>query len=197
MVMTVIPKLMACLAGFERIQTYLVDGSTVDQREVVGKKPHTPSTNLAIRVRNMTIHAKNQSEPILRDVDLDVKSGSFVICSGAVGSGKTLLIKIILGELPHTFGSVQVSSSQIGVCTQSAWLPNGTIKSIICAFDKQIDEDRYQEAVRACCLEHDLDCLSKGDNTRIGSRGMNLSGGQRQRVVGFLSNTHGPLQSDI
>jgi ATP-binding cassette subfamily C (CFTR/MRP) protein 1 len=190
MVMTVVPKIMACLASFERIQAYLVIGTTTDQREIImGTSSDIISEELAIAIQSMNFDGKNNSGPLLRDIDLDVKKGSVTMCSGAVGSGKSLLVKIILGDVQFTSGSVKLSSDQIGICAQSAWLPNGTIKAIVCAFDEDIDEVRYEEAISACCLEQDLENLSKGEHTTVGSRGMNLSGGQRQRVVRFTLKT--------
>lgn len=49
-------------------------------------------------------------------------------------------------------------------------------------FGKPYDEDRYWAAIKASCLETDLQILPGGDQTSIGERGINLSGGQRQRV---------------
>jgi ABC-type multidrug transport system fused ATPase/permease subunit len=46
-----------------------------------------------------------------------------------------------------------------------------------------VDQVLYEEALRTCCLDYDLQRLPKGDKTVVGSRGVNLSGGQRQRLV--------------
>ncbi|OMO85129.1 ABC transporter-like protein [Corchorus olitorius] len=45
-----------------------------------------------------------------------------------------------------------------------------------------MDEVRYQEVLKKCCLVEDLETLPFGDLTVIGERGINLSGGQKQRV---------------
>jgi len=44
------------------------------------------------------------------------------------------------------------------------------------------DEERYNDVIRVCQLNADLDQLPDGDNTEIGEKGINLSGGQKQRV---------------
>ena len=36
--------------------------------------------------------------------------------------------------------------------------------------------NRFQEVVKACCLEHDLEMLPNGEDTEIGEKGINLSG---------------------
>lgn len=46
---------------------------------------------------------------------------------------------------------------------------------------------RFQEVVRSCCLEHDLEMLPHGAETEIGERGINLSGGQK---VVYLPSSH-------
>lgn len=49
-------------------------------------------------------------------------------------------------------------------------------------FGKAMVEERYQETLRVCSLERDLELMEFGDQTEIGERGINLSGGQKQRI---------------
>lgn len=64
---------------------------------------------------------------------------------------------------------------------QSTWIQNTTIKNNI-LFGRELDEAKYQEAVRVCSLAQDLAQMSLGDETEIGERGINLSEGQKQRI---------------
>lgn len=45
-----------------------------------------------------------------------------------------------------------------------------------------MDRQRYNEVIRVCSLEKDLEMMDYGDQTEIGERGINLSGGQKQRI---------------
>lgn len=178
MVMTIVPRAIAAFAGFDRIQNYLLRPSLQDTREVIQGSPAEP--NHAIRIRGLTLGEKQP--PLLRDVNIDVSPGRFVIVSGFVGCGKSTLLRAILGEVAPVQGNIGVSTRHIAYSAQRPWLPGGTIKEVIVGSSVG-DDQWYREAIEACCLSPDLDALSEGDGTQVGSGGLNLSGGQRQRVV--------------
>lgn len=64
---------------------------------------------------------------------------------------------------------------------QEPFIISGTLKQNI-LFGEPFDEDRFAEAVRVCCLEHDLTIFNRGADTEIGERGINASGGQKARI---------------
>ena len=64
---------------------------------------------------------------------------------------------------------------------QQAWIQNNTVKDNI-LFGRRMEGDLYDQTIRACALEPDLDILPGGDMAEIGEKGINLSGGQKQRV---------------
>ena len=189
MIMTIIPRTVASFASFERIQSYLLDSPIHDRRITLRTQTsdgsHSFDAPIAVRVSNMRIESSQTGQPILQDVNFDVKSGSIVVCSGTVGSGKTTLVRAILGEICPVSGTVSVITKRIAFSSQTPWLPSATIKSIIQGFPSRAKEDPtwYREVTRCCCLDQDLDSLPEGEETIIGSRGLNLSGGQRQRIV--------------
>lgn len=45
------------------------------------------------------------------------------------------------------------------------------------------DNEYYNTVLEACALLDDLNQLSGGDQSKVGSKGIALSGGQKQRVV--------------
>lgn len=185
MIMTIIPKAVATSANFERIQAYLLEPPRTDKRQITHQPSDASRTNAAavVDINGATVQSPSTEEAILHDINLVLLRGSTVICSGPVGSGKSILAKAILGEIMPSEGTITVSSTSIGFCDQQAWLPTGKIKQIVCGFSTAIDNQKYEDAIRACCLDHDLSTFPEGDNTVVGSRGINLSGGQRQRLV--------------
>lgn len=198
MVMTIVPRVVAAFAGFERIQAYLLRPSLQASRGILPKPTlnklswdptsgHLTKSSPAIQIRQLRIGHK---QLILDNINIEVAAGSLTIISGATGSGKSTLLRAILGEIVPAHGAISVSTRQIAYCAQKPWLPSGTIKQVIYGptgiygASDQDDENWYYEVTNICCLTHDLDSLLDGDQTQIGSRGLNLSGGQRQRVVG-------------
>lgn len=189
MVMTMVPRAVVSYSSFERVQAYLLNEPRSDPplRAEDSRRYEITRTqdSIAIGLDNVTITGSTTSKPILQNISLNIPQGSVMILTGPVGSGKTILTRAILGEMEPSQGKIRVSSSNIAYCSQSPWLPNQTIKEVICGpgFNEEYDETWYYKSIKACCLDSDIQMLPEGDLTVVGSKGMNLSGGQRQRVA--------------
>ncbi|KAK7380437.1 hypothetical protein VNO78_32948 [Psophocarpus tetragonolobus] len=122
----------------------------------------------------------NISKSTLRNINLEIRYGQKLAICGEVGSGKSTLLATILGEVPMTKGSVEVSG-KFAYVSQTAWIQTGTIRENI-LFGSDLDDYRYQETLRRSSLLKDLELFPYGDLTEIGERGVNLSGGQKQRI---------------
>lgn len=203
--LAVFPQFVALLGCFERIQAFLLSLSRNDTRLLLGSP--TPSnvdfnsssgdyelsrfqtradgSSNAIEIMNATVFpADNAVAAAISDVTLTVKTGSLTVILGPVGSGKTTLIKAMLGELPCISGVVSVSSICMSFCSQTSWLLNTTIKDAICGPSNPVfDEEWYNTVIYSCALDEDIRQWPEGDRSIIGSKGLTLSGGQKQRVV--------------
>jgi ATP-binding cassette subfamily C (CFTR/MRP) protein 4 len=116
----------------------------------------------------------------LTDVSITATSGELVAVVGAAGSGKSTLLQVILKEIPNLSGNLNIRGS-LSYAPQEPWIFSGTLRENI-LFGEDIDERRYQEVIRMCCLEQDISRFSFGDNTLVGEKGVMLSGGQKARV---------------
>jgi ABC-type multidrug transport system fused ATPase/permease subunit len=120
---------------------------------------------------------------LLKDLSLRVNTGKLVAIVGPVASGKSSLISGLLGEM-HKLndGTINVNGRTAYVA-QQAWIQNESLKNnVIFRLGHRVNEERYQEVLRACSLLDDLKIMPAGDETEIGEKGINLSGGQKQRV---------------
>ncbi|GKZ34708.1 hypothetical protein AbraIFM66950_005060 [Aspergillus brasiliensis] len=122
----------------------------------------------------------------LYNIDIAFPSSELSIIYGKTGSGKSLLLAAILGEVDLLDGYIKAPSTAegqpIAFVSQTPWLQNTTIKENI-LFGSPMDDDRYGAVLKACALYPDLAALPKGDETQIGLRGVKLSGGQRARLA--------------
>src|ERR1700744_5176538 len=85
-----------------------------DETKETGKKPpgKIDRNNAVISLRGVQKAFGDMA--VLKGVDLDVFKGENVVVLGRSGSGKSVLIKIIVGLLRPDQGSVQVLGNEIG-----------------------------------------------------------------------------------
>jgi ABC-type multidrug transport system fused ATPase/permease subunit len=139
---------------------------------------------------------------VLRNIILEFPSNSLSVISGPTGSGKSLLLAAILGEVDLLEGSITTPRpppaderfdskataanwlipSAIAFVSQTPWIENASIKDNI-LFGLPFDEIRYNKVIAACALEQDLGMLDDGDLTEVGAQGISLSGGQKWRLT--------------
>lgn len=116
----------------------------------------------------------------IQSINLEVHSKKLCSIIGQVGSGKSTLFQVIIGELDLDEGSIEING-KLSYAGQEPWLYESSIRNNI-LFVEEYDEKRYNEVCKVCALERDFDLLPNGDATICGERGISLSGGQKARV---------------
>ncbi|KAI0404995.1 putative ATP-binding cassette transporter [Xylaria palmicola] len=117
---------------------------------------------------------------LVQNVNLSVRRGEHVAITGAVGSGKTLLLQAIIGEAQALSGKVRTGDHRIAYCSQTPWLENATARENAVRWAP--DDAAWRERVIDACALRDLLETKAADET-IGSNGSNISGGERQRLA--------------
>ncbi|KAK9888735.1 hypothetical protein WA026_000961 [Henosepilachna vigintioctopunctata] len=129
------------------------------------------------------VHARwtpNPAVDTLIDVSLHLKPGTFCCIFGAVGSGKSSLVHVMLNELPVSMGKIQIGGT-VSYASQIPWLFTSSVRNNI-LFGKPYNKEKYEKTVEVCSLQRDFNLLPYGDKTNVGERGVSLSGGQRARI---------------
>lgn len=116
---------------------------------------------------------------VVRNVSLFADKGLHLI-TGNVGSGKSSILKVILGEYPVTNGERIVQGS-VSYASQEPWLFPSSIRQNI-LFGQPYNENRYNDVIHVCALNYDFSNFDHGDQTIVGDRGINLSKGQQARI---------------
>lgn len=135
-----------------------------------------------------------EKEPVLNNINLEIKKGETVALVGSSGAGKSTLADLIPRFYDPTAGVIKIDGVAInqiqinslrnlmGIVTQESILFNDTVaKNIAFAMPHAKEEDVIQAAKIANAHNFIME-LEHGYNTSIGERGGKLSGGQRQRI---------------
>ncbi|KAI9918417.1 hypothetical protein PsorP6_011269 [Peronosclerospora sorghi] len=174
---TLIQTCIQSKVSFDRFNEYLALDEFVSTN-VTRDDAALPAT-VALLIRDGTF-GWTTNTTLFRDINLTIERGDLVIIHGAVGSGKSSLCSIFLGELHKRAGHVFVRG-RVAYYSQEPWIQNMTIRANI-LFGLSYDPEKYARVISACGLLPDLHQLPGGDATEIGQQGVNLSGGQKARV---------------
>lgn len=175
----------------------LVEHSKVD---LEGELPEVnyPSKNTSDRLNELvadklTFHYPESPNGI-EGIDLTLKRGTVTVITGRIGSGKTTLVRALLGLLPLESGEIRwngniiTSPSDFLVpprCSYTAQVPrlfSNTLRNNILLGLNRSDDEVYK-ATRLAVMDRDLEELDDDLETMVGARGVKLSGGQAQRTA--------------
>lgn len=130
--------------------------------------------------------------PLIKCLDLDVKSGERMAIVGPTGCGKTTLINLLMRFYDVNAGSISVDGTDIrnitrhslrrnyGMVLQETWLKEGTIRDNIVMGKPDATEEEIIAAAKAAHSHGFITRLPKGYDTVIGEDGGSLSQGQKQ-----------------
>ena len=132
-------------------------------------------------------------QPVLKNINLKVKSGSTLAIVGGTGSGKSTLVTLISRIRQAERGTVfidgvdiqdiplNVLRSNIGVVEQEPFLFSDYLRNNIAYGVETANDEEIREAARTADLLAQIEEFPEGLDTLLGERGATISGGQRQR----------------
>jgi ATP-binding cassette subfamily B protein len=133
--------------------------------------------------------------PVLHDINLTVPAGTTTAIVGPTGSGKTLLMQLLLRITDPTSGSVRIGGrdirevdldslrASIAFVPQSTFLFSRTLDENLRMGAEEIEREALEQAIQVSRLSADLGQLPRKLDTLVGEKGVMLSGGQKQRVA--------------
>lgn len=148
-----------------------------------------------LRMENVTFRYDELSDNVLEDISLAIPAGKVTAIVGMSGSGKTTIVKLLLGFYPPKKGEILAGSTNLknirpsdwrarcGAVMQDGFIFSDTIARNIAVGEEHIDTQRLLDAVRVANIEEMIDGLPLGYNTKIGQEGKGISQGQRQRIL--------------
>lgn len=149
----------------------------------------------SICFRNVSFrYKKDAATPVLKDINLEIKSGETIGIIGGTGSAKSSLVNLISRLYDVTEGELlvggvdvrnydmEVLRNQVAVVLQNNVLFSGTILENLRWGDREATEEECRRACQLACADEFIQKMPEGYDTFIEQGGTNVSGGQKQRL---------------
>ena len=179
------------IASADRIFDVLDEDSYLEMAE----NPESLSAdNSDIIFENVSFEYEKDT-PVLKNINLEIKSGETVGIIGRTGSGKSTLVHLLPRLFDVTQGKITFAGKElnsldieelrrsISIVFQDTFLFSQTVAENIAFGKADASREEIIEAARLAEAHDFIDELENGYDTIIGERGINLSGGQKQRVA--------------
>ena len=139
-------------------------------------------------------YKKDSEEPVLKDINLKIRSGETIGIIGGTGSAKTSLVNLVSRLYDVTEGEILVGGhnvkdydmealrNQVSVVLQNNVLFSGSILDNLRWGDKEATEEECRNACVLACADEFIQRFPDGYQTHIEQGGSNVSGGQKQRL---------------
>jgi len=152
---------------------------------------------------NKTIHLKDvffsydgaERDYVLENLNLTIPQNKVTAIVGASGSGKTTIIKLLLGFYPPIKGKVIIDNipledinphlwrQKTGAVMQDGFIFSDTIANNIAVGVEEVDKKKLLYAVETANIKEFIESLPLKYNSKIGMEGNGISQGQRQRLM--------------
>jgi ATP-binding cassette subfamily C protein len=154
-----------------------------------------PAPNHSLQLEGVSVTSPGGRELIVQGVSLVLQAGQGLGIIGPSASGKSSLVRAIVGLWPTVRGRIRLDGAAlehrspltlgpyIGYMPQGIELFDGTVAENIARFRDDADSEAVVAAAKAAGAHDMILKLGEGYNTRVGDGGAALSAGQRQRVA--------------
>ena len=191
MLSMVFVMLSMSMASIRRISEVLNEESSIHNPE----EPVYEVSDGSIQFKDVNFaYGEGSEEFVLKDINLDIKSGETIGVIGGTGSAKTSLVNLISRLYDVSSGEVVVGGknvkdydmdslrNQVAVVLQQNVLFTGTILDNLRWGKKDATEEECRRVCELACADEFIERFPEKYNTKIERGGNNVSGGQKQRL---------------
>jgi ABC-type multidrug transport system fused ATPase/permease subunit len=187
------------LAAIERVFEVFDISADVKQKNDAKRLPRIKGR---ITFESVTF-GYSPEQPVIRNLNLDIKPGEVVALVGSSGAGKSTLVQLVPRFFDPQIGRVLIDGlevrdvhlrslrSQIGIVAQETLLFSGSVRDNLLYGRPDATDEEIERAAQAAHIKDFVSELTEGYDTLLGERGAKLSGGQKQRIAiarAFLCN---------
>ena len=160
-------------------------------QSVEPEQPMRPDVKGSIVIDGLNF-SYTKHKPLIRDMNLSVRSGQRVAIVGPTGCGKTTFINLLMRFYDSDGGQIRLDGvdirqmkrshlrQSVGMVLQDTWLRSGTIRENIAMGKPDATDEEIQAVAKVAHAHSFIKRLPKGYDTVIGENGGGLSQGQKQ-----------------
>jgi ATP-binding cassette, subfamily B, bacterial len=147
----------------------------------------------ALELRGVTF-GYDDSEPVVKNVSLELEAGEHVALVGVTGAGKSTLAKLLTRQYDPQLGTIELGGvdlrdasieslrHRIVMLPQEGYLFSGTIADNVRLADPDASDAEVRRALDQIGVLERFESLPEGLATDVQTRGVRLSAGERQLV---------------
>jgi ATP-binding cassette subfamily B protein len=167
-----------------------------DEEQTIADKHAELPDNRDIRMENVSFSYDGaERDYVIEDLNLTIPKDRVTAIVGASGSGKTTIIKLLLGFYPPIKGQIKIGDipledinphvwrQKTAAVMQDGFIFSDTIANNIAVGEEEIDKMRLKNAVQTANIQDFIEQLPLKYNSKIGMEGNGVSQGQRQRIL--------------
>lgn len=167
-----------------------------DEEFNITEKINQLPDNKSIKLENVCFtYDGADRDYVLDNVTLEIPQNKVTAIVGASGSGKTTIIKLLLGFYSPLKGNIKIQDvslddinphlwrARLGAVLQDSFIFSDTIANNIAIGEESIDKKRLLQAVEIANIREFIESLPLKYNTKIGMEGNGISQGQKQRLL--------------
>ncbi|SFL21526.1 bacteriocin-processing peptidase. Cysteine peptidase. MEROPS family C39 [Porphyromonadaceae bacterium KH3CP3RA] len=166
-----------------------------DEEQTIENKINILPENKTIKMENVSFSYDGaERDYVLDELSLTIPQNKVTAIVGASGSGKTTIIKLLMGFYPPVKGKISIDNTPLdeinphlwrqktGTVMQDGFVFSDTIANNIAVGQDEVDKKRLLHAVETANIREFIESLPLKYNSKIGMEGSGISQGQRQRL---------------
>jgi PrtD family type I secretion system ABC transporter len=182
-------SLVAARQGWGRLTALLaLDARTLPEIAL-------PAPVASLKVQSVTAAPPGMDRLAVQDISFELQAGQGVGVIGPSGSGKSSIIRLLVGVWQPLRGKIRLDDASIdqwdpdelgrsiGYLPQDVELFSGSIAANIARFEPKATSEKVLAAAKAAGVHEMILAMPNGYHTNIGEGGTALSAGQRQRIA--------------